>query len=92
MLVPHTSINCEKKIKQHDAQRSERSRSSRMFGRGHERLDPTTRVLTVLTRISERSCQTLFIREFISTDVCERRKSNGSGLFAILSHDLEQIF
>ena len=62
------------------------------LGRGDGRLDPSTRVLTVLARISERRCQTFFIGEFISTDVCERRKSNGSGLFAILSHDFEQIF
>ena len=61
------------------------------LGRGDERLDPSTRVLTVLARISERRCQTFFIREFISTEVCERRKSNGSGLFAILSYDFEQI-
>ena len=53
------------------------------LGRGDERLDPGTRVLTVLPQISQRRCQTFFIREFISTDVCERRKSNGSGLFAI---------
>ena len=62
------------------------------LGRGDERLDPSTRVLTVLARISERRCQTFFIREFISTEVCERRKSNGSGLLAILSYDFEQIF
>ena len=60
--------------------------------RGDERLHPSTRVLTVLARISERRCQTFFIREFISTKVCQRLKSNGSGLFAILSHDFEQIF
>ena len=30
--------------------------------REDERLDPSTRVLTVLARISERGCQTLFIR------------------------------
>ena len=62
------------------------------LGRGDERLDPSTRVLTVLARISERLCQTFFIKKFISIDVCERRKSNGSGLFEILSHDFEQIF
>ena len=62
------------------------------LGRGDETLDPSTRVLTVLARISERRCQTFFIREFISTEVCEPRKSNGSGLFAISSHDFEQIF
>ena len=60
------------------------------LGRGDERLDPSTRVLTVLARISERRCQTFFIKKFISNDVCEQRKSNGSGLFAI--HDFEQIF
>ena len=49
------------------------------LGRVDERLDPSTRVLTVLARISERRCQTFFIREFISTEVCERRKWNGSG-------------
>ena len=49
------------------------------LGRGDERLNPSTRVLTVLARLFERRCQTLFIREFISTDVCERRKSNASG-------------
>ena len=48
--------------------------------------------LTVLARISERRCKTFFIREFISNDVSERRKSNGSGLFAILSNDFEPIF
>ena len=62
------------------------------LGRGDERLHPSTRVLTVLARISERRCQTFFIRVFISTKVCQRPKSNGSGLFAILSHDFEQIF
>ena len=62
------------------------------LGRGDERLYPSTRVLTVLARISERRFQTFFIREFISTKVCQRRKSNGSGLFAILSHDFKQIF
>ena len=62
------------------------------LGRSDERLDPSTRVLTVLARISERRCQTFFIKKFISNDVCERLKSNGSGLFAILSHDFEQSF
>ena len=55
-------------------------------------LFPHTAIMTVLARISEPRCQTFFIREFIGTDVCERRKSNGSELFAILSHDFEQIF
>ena len=32
------------------------------LGRDGERLEPSTRVLTVLARISERGCQTLFIR------------------------------
>ena len=32
------------------------------LGRDDERLDPSTRVFTVLARISERGCQTLFIR------------------------------
>ena len=31
------------------------------LGRDDERLDPVTRVLTVLARISERGCQTFFI-------------------------------
>ena len=55
-------------------------------------LVPHTSIMTVLARISEPRRQTFFIREFISTDVCERRKSNGSEFFAILSHDFEQIF
>ena len=43
--------------------RSERSETKMAaLGRDDERLDPSTRVLTVLARISERGCQTLFIR------------------------------
>ena len=54
-----------------DAQRSERSIVDRSglsetkmvaLGRDDKRLDPSARVLTVLAQISERSCQTLFIR------------------------------
>ena len=44
----------------------DRSESSEIkiaaLGRDDERLDPSTRVLKVLERISERGCQTLFIR------------------------------
>ena len=41
--------------------RSERSETkmAAALGRDDERLDPSTRVLTVLARISERGCQTL---------------------------------
>ena len=74
MLVPHMSINLTGEKNQHNAQRSERS--IRMFTtdftnfttnmaalkRDGERLDPSTRVLAVLARISERGCQTFFIR------------------------------
>ena len=71
MLVPHMSINLTGGKNQHDAQRSERS--IRMFTTDFttnmaalkldgERLDPNTRVLAVLARISERGCQTFFIR------------------------------
>ena len=71
MLVPHilfVKLTGEKK-KQHmhkdlkDLDRSERSETKMAaLGRDDERLDPSTRVLTVLARISERGCQTLFIR------------------------------
>ena len=45
-----------------DLDRSERSETKMAaFGRDDERLDPSTRVLAVLARISERDCQTLFI-------------------------------
>ena len=46
-----------------DLDRSERSETKMAaLGRDDERLDPSTRVLTVLARISERGFQTLFIR------------------------------
>ena len=50
-----------------DLDRSERSETKMAaLGRDDERLDPSTRVLTVLAmvlaRISERGCQTHFIR------------------------------
>ena len=52
-----------------DLDRSERSETKMAaLGRDDERLDPSTRVLTVLARISERGCQTLFIRS-ITTKV-----------------------
>ena len=74
MLVPHMSINLTGGKNQQDAQRSERL--IRMFTTGFtnfttnmaalkrdgERLDPSTRVLAVLARISERGSQTFFIR------------------------------
>ena len=44
-----------------DLDRSERS-ETKMAALGRERLDPSTRVLAVLARISERGFQTLFIR------------------------------
>ena len=46
-----------------DLDRSERSETKMAaLGRDDERLDPSNRVLTVLARISEHGCQTLFIR------------------------------
>ena len=46
-----------------DLDRSERSETKMAaLGRDDERPDPSTRVLTVLGRISERGCQTFFIR------------------------------
>ena len=46
-----------------DLARSERPETKMAaLGRDGERLDPRTRVLAVLARISERGCQTLFIR------------------------------
>ena len=70
MLVPHMSVNltgekysmmAHKDLK--DLERSERSETKMAApGRDDKRLDPSTRVLTVLARISERGCQTLFIR------------------------------
>ena len=69
MLVPHMSVNLtgEKYSMMHkdlkDLERSERSETKMAaLGRDDKRLDPSTRVLTVLARISERGCQTLFIR------------------------------
>ena len=44
-----------------DLDRSERS-ETKMAALGRERLDPSTRVLEVLARISERGFQTLIIR------------------------------
>ena len=45
-----------------DLHRSERSETKMAaLGRDDERLDPSSHVLTVLARISERVCQTLFI-------------------------------
>ena len=70
MLVPHMFVNltgekysmmAHKDLK--DLERSERSETKMAaLGRDDKRLDPSTRVLTVLARISERGCQTLFIR------------------------------
>ena len=70
MLVPHMSVNLtgEKYSMMHkdlkDLERSERSETKMAaLGRDDKRLDPSTRVLTVLepvlARISERGCQTL---------------------------------
>ena len=51
---------------------SERSETKMAaLGGDDERLDPSTRVLTVLARIPERGCQTLFIRS-ITTWIIER--------------------
>ena len=45
-----------------DLDRAERSETkTAALRRGDERLDPSTRVLTVLGRFSERACQTLFV-------------------------------
>ena len=70
MLVPHMFVNltgekysmmAHKDLK--DLERSESSETKMAaLGRDDKRLDPSTRVLTVLARISERGCQTLFIR------------------------------
>ena len=69
MLVPHMSLNLtgEKYSMMHkdlkDLDRSERSETKMApLGLDDKRLDPSTSVLTVLARISERGCQTLFIR------------------------------
>ena len=49
---------------------SERSETKMAaLGRDDERLDPSTHVLTVLARISERGCQTLFIRPITAKNV-----------------------
>ena len=67
MLVPHMSVNltgekysmmAHKDLK--DLERSERSETKMAaLGRDDKRLDPSTRVLTVLARISKRGCQRL---------------------------------
>ena len=79
MLVPHMSVNltgekysmmAHKDLK--DLERSERSETKMAaLGRDDKRLDPSTRVLTVLellepvlARISERGCQTLDLHSF----------------------------
>ena len=66
MLVPHMPVNLtgEKYSMMHkdlkDLERSERSETKMAaLGWDDKRLDPSTRVLTVLARISERGCQTL---------------------------------
>ena len=92
MLVPHISVNLtrEKKKKNSmmhkdlkDLDQSERSETKMAaLERNDKRLDPSTRVLTVLARISERGCQTLFIRSITTkkemtclsqTDQCKNR-------------------
>ena len=69
MLVPHMSVNLTgekysmmpKDLK--DLDRSERSETKMAaLGLDDKKRDPRTRVLTVLARISERGCRTLFIR------------------------------
>ena len=72
MLVPHMSVNltgekysmmAHKDLK--DLERSERSETKMAaLGRDDKRLDPSTRVLTVLARISKRGCQTLDLHSF----------------------------
>ena len=74
MLIPHIlliNLTVKKKsayaeIMHKDLKDLDRSECSETkmaaLGRDDERLDPSTRVLTVLARISERGCQTLFIR------------------------------
>ena len=53
-----------------DLARSERPETKMAaLGRDGERLDPRTRVLAVLARISERGCQTLFIRSIKTKNV-----------------------
>ena len=75
MLVPHMSVNLtgEKYSMMHkdlkDLERSERSETKMAaLGRDDKRLDPSTRVLTVLepvlARISERGSQTLDLHSF----------------------------
>ena len=66
-----------------DLDQSERSETKMAaLERNDKRLDPSTRVLTVLARISERGCQTLFIRSITTkmemtclsqTDQCKNR-------------------
>ena len=75
MLVRYMSVKLtgEKYTMMHkdlkDLDRLERSETKMAaIGRDDKRLDPSTRVLTVLARISERGCQTLFIRS-ITTKV-----------------------
>ena len=76
MLVPHMFVNltgekysmmAHKDLK--DLERSESSETKMAaLGRDDKRLDPSTRVLTVLepvlARISERGCQTLDLHSF----------------------------
>ena len=67
MLVPHIFfINLTgqtKRIYKDDLDRSERPQTKMAaLGPDGERLDPSTRVLAVLARISELGCQTFFIR------------------------------
>ena len=71
MLVPHMSVNLtgEKYSMMHkdlkDLERSGRSETKMAsLGRDDKRLDPSTRVLTVLARISKRGCQTLDLHSF----------------------------
>ena len=78
MLVPHIlfiNLTGQTKRNMHkdDLDRSERPETKMAaLGRDGERLDPSSRILAVLARISERGCQTFFIRSITTKMVSTR--------------------
>ena len=103
MLVPHMSVNltgekysmmAHKDLK--DLERSERSETKMAaLGRDDKRLDPSTRVLTVLepvlARISERGCQTLHLHSFNQKSVSNLVKCSVKSAQIDVAHENLEI-
>ena len=98
MLVPHMSVNLtgEKYSMMHkdlkDLERSERSETKiAALERDDKRLDPITRVLTVLARISERGCQTLHLHSFNQKSVSNLVKCSVKSAQIDVAHENLEI-